>query len=289
MSAAAFALRDGRRVEIAPMRCIRWASLFRDRVLDPEAYEQIPARFLPAGVDMAYFAVTYFTMALPDSFFEAAAGTMPDDFRGQEMAVPVRAEPFFALDANGHFAPITNGQAVGWLLELYPSETPTESRFVSIPAPSLPPGVVVAWFDAYAFQASMPGWARDLAPAPAPAPARRRRARANRPTPPTDTRPLMTPKWCVDNADEYGRRYGAYPDECPICLRENVECYGPIHGILGRCIPTRCTHMACCPCWSAISSGDRKCPFCRDDVSDWLLVGFPALFERVRATYPRYL
>jgi hypothetical protein len=216
---------------------------------------------------------------------------MPDDFRGQEMAVPVRDESFFALDANGHFAPITNGQAVWWLLELYPSETPTESRFVSIPAPSLPPGVAVAWFDAYTFQASMPGWAqRDLAPAPTPAPARRRRARAKaRPTPPTDTRPLMTIRWRADNADEFHRRYDAYPDDCPICLREKVRCVGPIHGDPYRCIPTRCTHMACCPCWSAISSGDHKCPFCRDDVSDWLLVGFPALYARIRATDPHYL
>ena len=192
--------------------------------------------------------------------------------------MPVRDEPFFALDANGHFAPITNGQAVGWLLELYPSETPTESRFVSIPAPSLPPGVVVAWFDAYAFHASMPAWAqRDLAPVPTPAPARRRRARAKAgpaAPPSTDTRQLMTSEWCLDNPIEFTRRFDDRPLVCPICLRDPGRCTGPVQGFNGRFVATRCTHMMCARCWGNVSMHDRKCPFCRDDVSDWLnLIG----------------
>ena len=207
MSAAAFALRDGRRVEIAPMRCIRWVSLFSGESLDPDAYELIPRRLLPEGVDVAYFAVTYFAMTLPDSFYEAVAGSMPEGSQGMADMVPIRDEPFFALDAAGRFTPITNGQAVGWLFQLYPSNMPTVARFVHIPAPMLPPGVQVAWFDAYTFYTSFPGWAqRDFAgaqTAPAP-PARRRRvtakakavakavARAKAAPRSTDTRPLMT-------------------------------------------------------------------------------------------------
>jgi hypothetical protein len=307
MSAAAFALREGRRVEISPMRCLRWVAVFTGEELEPLAYETIPHRVLPPGVDVAYFNVNYFNMAMPPGFFETVAGSVPE---AQGVEPPVRDEPFFALNRAGHFVPITNRQAVLWMTELYPSNPPTEARFDSIPYHLLPPHVRVAWFDAYTFHMNMPGWAqrdvapgwsqRDLAPldvAQDLPPARRRRVAAKavakavakaRPMPPsTDTRPLMTPQWRLDNADEFGRLYLAYPTTCPICVRAPVHCFGPIHGTIGpQCIPTRCTHMMCCPCWIAVSERDRKCPFCRDDVSEWLSLKFPSMLEGLRVSHP---
>jgi hypothetical protein len=271
MSAAAFALRDGRRVEIDLLCCMRWVQVFSGEELDPLAYETIPRRVLPQGVDVAYFNVNYFSMATPESFYTAVAGTMPE-LQGVEP--PVRNEPFFALNRAGHFVPITNRQAVLWLMELYPSNPATEARFVSIPAPMLPPGVLVAWFDAYTFQSSMqarPRWVPDLAP-----PARRRRVTAMAkakaramPAPSTDTRPLMTPQWCLDNEVEFQRRRDDRPLVCPICLDES-HCAGPIDGFRTTHVSTRCTHMMCSLCWGRVYLRDRKCPFCRDDVSEWL-------------------
>jgi hypothetical protein len=250
---------------------MRWVAVFSGEELDPLAYETIPRRALPPGVDVAYFNVNYFTRALPESFYEAVAGTVPEKFQGVDTP-PIRDEPFFALNRAGHFVPITNGQACEWLLRLYPTELPTEARFVSIPESMLPPRVRVAWFDAYTFHINMPGWAqRDLAP-----PARRRRVAARAkakakamPAPSTDTRPLMTVQWCLDNVDEFNRRLRDRPPACPICCNDRY-CIGPVQGHGGVHIPTRCAHRLCGPCWGAVSVRDRKCPFCRDDVGIWL-------------------
>jgi hypothetical protein len=290
---------DGRRAEISQARFVRWMSLFSGRATVDlvDIYHTIPQRALPPGVAVAYIH------AFPDAFYDAVAGAVPQEsLVGMELTE--RDEPFFALDANGRFTPITNGRAVEWLLHLYPVGIPTEARFVNIQAPLLPPGVEVAWFNPFAFYTTLPAWAqhgmefgdRRVPVAPAPAPARRRRAaapkakavpkakaKAKAAAHSTDTRPLMTAQWRVDNADEYDRRRRAYPEECPICLRDLVLCVGPIHGLNpANCIPTRCAHMACCQCWSAIAAGDRKCPLCRDDVSEWLTEFEGPLYDRVR-------
>jgi hypothetical protein len=170
---------------------------------------------------------------------------------------------------------------------------------------------MVAWFDAYTFLMGMPGWAqpvvpgwslRDLAPldvAPDLPPARRRRVVAKAvakakavvrapplvlalPLPSTDTRPMITRGWRVDNVEEFARLLLAYTTTCPICIRTPVRCVGPIHGTVHD-MPTRCTHMVCCPCWEAIAVRDRKCPFCRDDVSEWLTVHLPRMHADIRA------
>jgi hypothetical protein len=154
----------------------------------------------------------------------------------------------------------------------------------------LPPGVHVAWFDAYTFHTSLPGWAqrdfrRDFAtPVPhAEPPARRRRvtaqakaaakaaAKAKAAPRSTDTRPLMTEQWCADNVEEFNHVIADHDYACQICFREPVLLVGPIHNFCTNWIPTRCTHMACCPCWAGVAARDRKCPFCRDDVSEWLV------------------
>ena len=137
MSAAAFALRDGRRVEIPYLRCVGWMRVYSGEPLHPDAYELIPRRVLPPDVDVAYFAVTYFANSFPPIFYNTFDMTMPNESQ-MNVPVPIRDEPFFALDAAGHFTPITNGQAVEWLLQLYPL------RYANRGAVRTYPGAIVA-------------------------------------------------------------------------------------------------------------------------------------------------
>ena len=107
-----FALRaDGRRAEISHARFVRWMSLFSGRATVDlvDIYHTIPQRALPPGVAVAYIH------AFPDAFYDAVAGTAPPaSLIGLNLTD--RDEPFFALDADGLFMPITNGPAVEWLL-----------------------------------------------------------------------------------------------------------------------------------------------------------------------------
>ena len=160
MSATAFALRDGRRVAISPIDCIRWVRFHFGEPRDPLAYETIPHRVLPPGVDVAYFNKRYFLDSLPPNFYDTVAGAPAVG----GVAPPVRDEPFFALSHDGLFVTITNGQALNWSLDLHPTNPPTEARFESVPMGMLPEGVRVAWFDAYTFLMGMPGWAQPVVP-----------------------------------------------------------------------------------------------------------------------------
>ena len=104
MTSAAFALREGRRVEISPVTCIRWLCFHAGEVRNPLVYEMMPHRMLPPGVDVAYFNYTTFENSMPPNFYDMVAGAPA----AGGVAPPVRDEPFFALNRAGHFVPITN-------------------------------------------------------------------------------------------------------------------------------------------------------------------------------------
>ena len=81
-----------------------------------------------------------------------------------------------------------------------------------------------------------------------------------------DPRPLISLQWREENDDEWNRRWGNRPEECPVCLQKPYIWDGPMNSN----IPTRCTHWACVLCWAEIKERDNRCPVCRDDVSQWL-------------------
>ena len=84
-----------------------------------------------------------------------------------------------------------------------------------------------------------------------------------------DTRPLITYEWIAANPAEWDRLYASCPGDCPVCLQprprdamDAAMCHEGVH--------TRCTHWVCINCWEQIAGRDRRCPICRDDLSEWL-------------------
>jgi hypothetical protein len=110
------------------------------------------------------------------------------------------------------------------------------------------------------------------------------RARADAP----GTRPLMTEQWRADHPDEWYRISSTYPSECAVCMEEEVTWDGPMDSH----IATRCVHLLCVDCWDVIAAADRRCPLCRDDLSEWMAwrarlvaVRSPFAFVRVRSPF----
>ena len=83
-----------------------------------------------------------------------------------------------------------------------------------------------------------------------------------------DTRPLISPLMRAQNPEEWHRLFNLHPRRgpCDVCHEVPVIWAGPVNSE----IPTRCTHWLCTDCWSRIARGDKRCPTCRDDLSQWL-------------------
>ena len=81
----------------------------------------------------------------------------------------------------------------------------------------------------------------------------------------SDSRPLITSRWCDQNPEEFGRLWQK-PAECPTCHAEPESWDGPLNSD----VPTRCTHWACVACWRQIAARDKRCPICRDNLTEWI-------------------
>ena len=81
-----------------------------------------------------------------------------------------------------------------------------------------------------------------------------------------DTRPLITPRMREENKQEWDRLWHLNKtEECPVCHEKPDIWNGPMNSD----VPTRCTHWACVGCWERIEENDKRCPVCRDDLTDW--------------------
>jgi len=82
-----------------------------------------------------------------------------------------------------------------------------------------------------------------------------------------DMRPLITPRWRDENAQEWHRLWDRNRiDVCPVCHERPDITDGPMNSD----VPTRCTHWACVGCWARIAQRDMRCPICRENLSRWL-------------------
>ena len=82
-----------------------------------------------------------------------------------------------------------------------------------------------------------------------------------------DPRPLITPQFREQNREEWLRLWNLNRmEECPVCHEKPDMWDIPMNSD----IPTRCTHWICVECWSRINDRDKRCPICRDDLTDWL-------------------
>ncbi len=82
-----------------------------------------------------------------------------------------------------------------------------------------------------------------------------------------DTRPLITLRMQVESRQEWDRLWHLNKtEECPVCHEKPDIWDGPMNSD----VPTRCTHWACVICWERIARRDKRCPICRDDLTDWL-------------------
>ena len=67
--------------------------------------------------------------------------------------------------------------------------------------------------------------------------------------------------------EEWQRLWDSRPSECPICYDDAVDIWD---GPMNSDVPTRCTHWLCTQCWMKVSEDKKRCPLCRDDLSEWL-------------------
>ena len=82
-----------------------------------------------------------------------------------------------------------------------------------------------------------------------------------------DTRPLITPRMREENRQEWDRLWNLNRgEECPVCHERPGIWDGPMNSD----VPTRCTHWACVHCWAKIAERDKRCPICREDLSEWI-------------------
>ena len=86
--------------------------------------------------------------------------------------------------------------------------------------------------------------------------------------PMTNVRPLITRAWREENPEEWQRLWDSSQGRCPVCMDETA--FKVYDSPMNSDIPTRCTHFACFECWRMIASRDRRCPLCRDDLTEWL-------------------
>ena len=155
------------------------------------------------------------------------------------------------MDQNGQCVPIANGMVVTWLVDMFGGPVPPENKWYKIPDEHLHSGMVVAYVNFVEFleQVGMSGLVRS------PEPAR------------PDERPLITPQFREQNREEWDRLWNLNrTEECPVCHEKPDIWDGPMNSD----VPTRCTHWACARCWVQINDRDKRCPICRDDLSDWL-------------------
>ena len=82
-----------------------------------------------------------------------------------------------------------------------------------------------------------------------------------------DTRPLITPLMREHSPQEWDRLWNLNrTEECCVCHEKPDIWDGPMNSE----VPTRCTHWACVCCWQRIAGRDRRCPICREDLSEWI-------------------
>jgi hypothetical protein len=154
----------------------------------------------------------------------------------------------FALDRNGQSVPLANGMIVTWLVDMFGGPVPPENKWYKIPDEHLHSGIVVAYVNFVEFLEGVGMGARS------PESAR------------PDQRPLITPQFREQNEEEWNRLWNNRSDQCPVCQETPDIWDGPMNSD----VPTRCTHWACVICWDQITARDRRCPICRDDLSEWL-------------------
>ena len=150
----------------------------------------------------------------------------------------------FCLGADGlRFDEITNGHCVSWIIAMHPTSPPEPGVWYRVPSNLLPDGATVCYFNSHAFMEMLPSRAT------------------------TDTRPLITPRWREENGEEWDRLWNLNrTEECPVCHEKPDIWDGPMNSD----VATRCTHWACVFCWERIAQRDKRCPVCRDDLSEWL-------------------
>jgi len=82
-----------------------------------------------------------------------------------------------------------------------------------------------------------------------------------------DTRPLITPHMREHNRQEWDRLWNLNrTEECCVCHEKPDIWDGPMNSD----VPTRCTHWACVCCWQRIAGRDKRCPICREDLTEWI-------------------
>jgi hypothetical protein len=215
---------------------------------------------------------------------------------------PVMNPMIFALrgDRESSVAP---DLAVDWIVAMFRGTRPVPGMFYGVPPHLLPAGMDVAFIDASAvvewgLRDDEPDAAIPIAPnaampaPPVPSATTRRNARARakakakakaRATSSSGQRPLMTEQWRAAHPEEWIRISSTYPSECAVCLEEEVTWDGPMDSD----IATRCVHLLCVDCWDGVAAADRRCPLCRDDLSEWLAWrarrGFVRRASRVRS------
>jgi hypothetical protein len=62
-------------------------------------------------------------------------------------------------------------------------------------------------------------------------------------------------------------------DECLICYEPFSRTNAVSDGPLNSDFPIVCAHWACTDCWQALADEEtpiKRCPFCREDLTDWL-------------------
>ena len=157
----------------------------------------------------------------------------------------------FALNARGQQVLISNGQVCTWWMDMFGGRAGPEDRWYKIPDEHLHSGMVVAYVQFVAFMEQT-----GLFTASTPVP-----------PPPRDERPLITPQFRRENRAEWDRLWTLNEREwCPVCFQKPEIWDGPMNSDT----PTRCTHWACIDCWAQIAARDKRCPICRDDLSEWI-------------------
>ena len=161
----------------------------------------------------------------------------------------------FALDRSGRRVMLANGIICDWMVDIFggPLTVPPVSKWYQIPDEHLHPRLDVAYVNFIDFIEEV---GLDVVQNIIDDDHRE-----------PDPRPLITPQFREQNNVEWLRLWDLNrTEECPVCHERPDMWDMPMNSD----IPTRCTHWICVECWSRINDRDKRCPICRDDLTDWL-------------------
>ena len=157
---------------------------------------------------------------------------------------------------------------VNWLSVMHHTTQPVPGVWLQVPIDLLPEGVAIAFFNGDAFfeQVVAPSFLDDDENSENDE--NDEIADPILVEPPVDTRPIVSRRLQDENPEEWRRLWdlNRTGGQCDVCHEVPDVLDTPMNSD----IPTRCTHWLCVRCWDRIARGDRRCPTCRDDLTNWL-------------------